>query len=59
MSWTASYAEAHTLPFFSSTAGLPTASALLGTESRRDRSTTVDFARKPKPEQVAGVVVRG
>lgn len=45
MSFTASCADDHILPFFSSTAGLPTFSALLGTECRGDLSTTVDFRR--------------
>lgn len=47
ISLTASCAEDHILPFFSSTAGFPTFSALLGTESRDDLSTTVDLRRSP------------
>lgn len=43
ISCTASYADSHTFPFLVSTAGLPTASALLGTECNGDLSTIVDF----------------
>ena len=51
MSWTASYADPQTFPFLVSTAGLPTRSALLGTECSGDLSTIVDFDRMTCPSR--------
>lgn len=58
ISLTASCADGHTLPLDASTAGWPLASALLGTESSPERSTTVDLARKAVRKGGVGVVIK-